>query len=102
MGNVQSLFEQHNSLYIKNVMEAWQPNIEAVRKADPSFTDEKAFKLAMILENTNSAIQKAERKAQLNETTQTLDIGAFKKHGFSLITAVMPNLIAEEIVSTQP
>lgn len=80
-------------------MESWSKNINAVKSVDTSFTDEKAFKLAMLLENTKSALGHYER---LYETTQPMDIGPFKKHGFDLITAVMPSLIAEDIVSTQP
>lgn len=101
MSRQVSLYEQHNAQYIQSILESWDGNIQAVKMADENFSDEQAFKLAILLENTNQALVKAERKF-INEATQSVDIGPFKKHGFDLITAVMPSLIAEEIVSVQP
>lgn len=51
---------------------------------------------AVMLENTQKYIQ------SLNETTQVVNLGNFVDYGFGVITAVMPALVANEIVSVQP
>ena len=51
---------------------------------------------AQLLENTQRYIQ------SLNETTQVVNLGNFVDYGFGVITAVMPALVANEIVSVQP
>lgn len=80
----------------------WSTYTNAVKRAtNNKFDDVKAGKLSLLLENTEKAIVGAERRA-LREATQPTNIGPFKKHAFELITAVMPSLIAEEVVSIQP
>ena len=44
----------------------------------------------------------SERYAGMNEATLTTQIGSFIQHGYDLITAVYPNLIANQIASIQP
>ena len=51
---------------------------------------------ALMLENTQNYIQ------QLDETTKVVNLGNFVDYGFGVITAVMPALVANEIVSVQP
>ena len=51
---------------------------------------------AQMLENTQQTIQ------SMNETTRVVNLGNFVDYGFGVITAVMPALIANEIVSVQP
>ena len=51
---------------------------------------------ATVLENTRNQI------ARMNETTKQMNLGNFVDYGFGIITAVMPALIANEIVSVQP
>lgn len=96
---VKSLVEAYGTRKSLALLESWKDNITAVRKVDPSFSDEAALKLARVLENTREEISRAE---QIFEATQPVDVGPFKKYAFDLITAVMPNLIAEELVSVQP
>lgn len=51
---------------------------------------------AIMLENTQKMIQ------QMDETTRVVNLGNFVDYGFGIITAVMPSLVANEIVSVQP
>jgi hypothetical protein len=51
---------------------------------------------AIMLENTREYI------AGLSETTRAIQIGDFEKYAFPLVRAIFPELIAHDIVSTQP
>ena len=51
---------------------------------------------ALCLENTERHLNR------MDEATLAVNVGSFIHHGFDLITAVMPSLIANEIVSVQP
>lgn len=51
---------------------------------------------AICLENTQHVIQ------QMDETTRVVNLGNFIDYGFGIVTAVMPSLVANEIVSVQP
>lgn len=51
---------------------------------------------AMMLENTQNMI------SRMDETTKVVNLGNFVDYGFGVITAVMPSLVANEIVSVQP
>lgn len=84
---------------IKRLMETYNDYIETVAEFKTNFTDEQAAKLAIVLNNTQEALNRAER---MYESTQPADIGMFKKHALALISAVMPNLIAEDLISVQP
>ena len=99
MGRYKSLFEAYGTSESKALYEGWKNNINAVKSVDSKFTDEDGLKLAICLENTKVQLDRAD---QLYEATQPVDVGPFKKYAFDIITAVMPNLIAEEIVSVQP
>lgn len=96
---MKSIFEAYGEQTSVKLLEAWKPNIEAVRSVDNGYSDERALRLAIMLENTKQELNRAQR---LYEATQPVDVGPFKKHAFDLLTAVMPNLIAEELVSVQP
>ena len=84
---------------IKRLMETYNDYLETVAEFKTNFTDEQAAKLAIVLNNTQEALNRAER---MYESTQPADIGMFKKHALALISAVMPNLIAEDLISVQP
>ncbi len=94
----ESLKEKYNSQYQKGLLEKWDKNIQAVKKVYPKFSDVSAINLAIVCENTDAAIQKYRR---INEGTQAADVGAYIRHAFEMITAVMPNLVSEEVVSVQ-
>lgn len=51
---------------------------------------------AIMLENTERMIRR------MDETTKVVNLGNFVDYGFGVITAVMPSLVANEIVSVQP
>lgn len=51
---------------------------------------------AIMLENTQKMI------SRMDETTKVVNLGNFVDYGFGIITAVMPALVANEIVSVQP
>lgn len=94
----ESLKEKYNASYQKGLLEKWDANIKAVKKVYPKFSDISAINLAILCENTDEAIKKYKR---LSEGTQSADVGAYIRHAFEMITAVMPNLVCEEVVSVQ-
>lgn len=51
---------------------------------------------AILLENTYNYM------ARMDETTRVVNMGSFVDYGFDVITATVPNLIANELVSVQP
>lgn len=51
---------------------------------------------AIMLENTQKMINR------MDETTRVVNLGNFVDYGFGVITAVMPSLVANEVVSVQP
>lgn len=51
---------------------------------------------AILLENTNEYI------GRMDETTRVVNMGNFVDYGFDVITAIVPNLIANDLVSVQP
>src|SRR5581483_5462485 len=55
----------------------------------------KAF-TAILLENTDKALKR------MDESTRTVNVGTFTKYIFPVVRAVVPNLIAQDIVSVQP
>lgn len=85
---------------VKRMMEAYDDYLQAVSEFKTNFTDEQAAKLAIMLNTTKTRLDRDSRN--LYEATQVPDVGNFKKHALALISAVMPNLIAEELVSIQP
>jgi len=95
----KSIIEAYGLPKTQKLFEKWGKKIKAVRKAQSNFSDSNALKLARVLENTKREITKAERTY---EGTQPVDVGPFKKYAFDILTALMPNLIAEDLVSVQP
>lgn len=80
--------------------EKWAKRINLVESAlneGQAMPLEKKAALAKILENTQSFL-----KYQLQEATQSGDIGQYKRFALDIVTAVIPNLIAYDIVSVQP
>lgn len=51
---------------------------------------------ALMLENTQNMI------TRMDETTKVVNLGNFVDYGFGVITAIMPALVANEVVSVQP
>ena len=83
-----------------NVQKKWAKNLNAINEAfEGKIDDYKLLTTAILLENTE---QHLNRFAKLNEATQPGDTGFFKRYAINLLSAVVPNLIAEDIVSVQP
>lgn len=80
----------------------WSPLIQAVtegykRSHNGKSPDSNILSTtAIMLENTRRQI------ARMDETTKAVNLGNFIDYGFGIITAVMPSLAANEIVSVQP
>lgn len=73
-----------------------RPYLEAIRAAKPKISDKVLEDTAIVLENTRKWMR------GLSETTSSSAIGSFIHHGYELIAAVMPNLLAHDYVSVQP
>lgn len=91
------------------LMEDWKANIDVVRNHVDGFSDLEATQLAILLENTKTELEQAYGRIQyengmvgINEVTQVSGIRTPDTQLFDIITAVMPNLIANDIVSVQP
>jgi hypothetical protein len=96
-----------NNIYesYKPLLEDWKDNIEVVREHVEEFSDIEATQLAMLLENTKTELDVAEgriMRGMINETTDVSMITTMKSNVFDIVTAIMPNLIANDIVSVQP
>lgn len=79
----------------------WKDHITALREGykaryGVSVPENVVSTTAILLENTREYIER------MDETTRVVNMGNFVDYGFDVITAVIPNLIAQEIVSVQP
>jgi len=96
VGPGSSYMEAFASPKRKELLEKWSKNIDGVNKGlGVSLTDEKAFKLSILLENLE------DRMRELSESTQAADVGPFKKVALPMLTAIYPTLLAEDLVSVQ-
>lgn len=85
------------------LVEKWSRNVEAVRQANEGhYSDLEAVNLATLLENMDREFRVGERKMMLEAPTQASAIGPFKRYAFDILTAVMPTIISNDIVSVQP
>lgn len=90
------------------LLEKWRPNVEAVRTVHNGLEDVRALALARCLETTDRALTEALHP--LGETIQPDSIGItgsttdqqLKRFYFDIITAVLPNMISQDLVSVQP
>lgn len=86
-----SLAKTRWSPYIKAVVEGYKKNNKG-RSINPNVLST----TAIMLENTDTMIKR------MDETTKVVNLGNFIDYGFGIITALMPSLVANEIVSVQP
>jgi len=77
-------------------MSKWSDILEGVKRGKPEVSELTLATTAICLENTDRFFKR------MDETTAAVNVGSFIKHGFELIAAVLPSLIANEIVSVQP
>lgn len=95
-----TITETLNEEYVEQIKSKYDARFNAVAKVFPNFSDEQAIKLGIMLENTEAAFRKYER---MNESTQVASIAdGIKNQYFDIITATMPNIIAEDLFSVQP
>lgn len=88
----------------KALFESWAPHINVVKQFQPNVPDSELVNLAVCLESTKREAARTlakVRRSSLTEATQVSDIQGFKRFAFELITGVLPNLVANEIVSVQ-
>lgn len=78
------------------IVENWNERISLVEEVNESpLSFEKKIVLAQCLENTQLAID-------MLEATDSGDTSGFKQFGLDLVTAIVPNLVANDFVSVQP
>jgi hypothetical protein len=79
-----------------SLVESWNDRISLVEQVneEPISYDRKIV-LAQCLENTQQAIN-------MLEATDSGDTDGFKRYALDLVTAIIPNLVANDIVSIQP
>lgn len=90
----------------KPLLESWHDYTDVVKENVKGYTDTEATQLSILLENTKTEIENS-RGRMLNGTpvvegTDISMVNTFSSNVFDIITAVMPNLIANDIVSVQP
>ena len=86
------------TLYSKaeSLIENWSERIDLVEEVcETSIPFERKVVLAQCLENTQQAIN-------MLEATNAGDTSGFKHFALDLVTAVIPNLVANDLVSIQP
>lgn len=92
-----------NNLGIKTngkLTEKWSKQLRAINEAfDGKIEDHKLMTTAILLENTERFLN---ARRLYEGATQPADTGFFKKFAINLLSATVPNLIAEDIVSVQP
>lgn len=85
---------------VDNLVSKWSdyliPVQEVAEEEGRQVDDITLMSTAICLENTERHLNR------MDEATLAVNVGSFIHHGFDLITAVMPSLIANEIVSVQP
>lgn len=81
---------------LEGLVEDWEPRIDIVEEvSEEPMSYDKKIVLAQCLENTQNAID-------MMEATDAGDTNGFKHFALDLVTAVVPNLVANDIVSVQP
>ena len=88
------------------IMAKWGKELNAINEAfDGKLDFMRQATTAMVMESTANAIDRVNAingMGSMNEATQLPDVGYFKKYAINLLAAAVPNLIAHDIVSTQP
>ena len=90
----------------KPLLESWKGYTNVVKSAIDGYSDVEATQLSILLENTKSEIENAKGRMMngtpVVEGTDISMVNTFTSNVFDIITATMPNLIANDIVSVQP
>lgn len=95
-----NIYEQY-----KPLLNSWKSYTDVVKEHVEGYSDTEATQLSILLENTKSAIEVCRgRLAQSTPVVEGTDISmvnTFTSNVFDIITAVVPNLIANDIVSVK-
>ena len=75
----------------------WKDRITAIESVTGKLSDERKVATAICLENTRNLIRYNESIA----ATQSPDVGAYKRFALDMVGAIVPNLIAYDLVSVQ-
>lgn len=88
------------------LLESWKDYTNVVREHVEGYSDIEATQLSILLENTKTEIESYRGKlmasAPVMEGTDISMVNTFQSNVFDIITAVMPNLLANDLVSVQP
>ena len=92
-----------NEQYVEKLYESYGDRFEVIKKQYPEFSKDQELRLGILLENVNRQFGQCKTLQNMNEATQVTNVAdGIKTQYFDIITAVWPNLIAEEIFSVQP
>jgi len=87
------------------LVKKWGRKIRAVESAIGPMDNHKRANLAVVLENTARRLHLNEAVLD-NGATQSMDVGgnlgSYKRYALDMVAAVVPNVIANDIVSVQP
>lgn len=90
----------------KPLLESWKDYTNVVREHVEGYSDIEATQLSILLENTKTEIEVSKGRmlagTPVVEGTDISMVNTFTSNVFDIITAVMPNLLANDIVSVQP
>lgn len=90
----------------KPLLESWKRYTDVVKEHVEGYSDVEATQLSILLENTKSEIEVTKGRLMngtpVVEGTDISMVNTFTSNVFDIITAVMPNLLANDIVSVQP
>lgn len=96
-----NIYEQYRPL-----LESWSAYTDVVKEHVEGYSDVEATQLSLLLENTKSELEMTKGRMMngtaIHEGTDISMVNTFTSNVFDIITAVMPNLIANDIVSVQP
>ena len=95
LASVVKINESVANRNVDNVVNKWGRHLQAIKNAGTT-SDYKLMTTAILLENTSNYLTKRENTRILNEATQPSDTSFFKRYAINLLSAVVPNLIAED------
>ena len=96
---------QQQELFQHRLLESWNRQLSTVRDiyGKDNFSNDKALRLATLLQNTKNALNEgmSKRGLKLESATQMPDIGPFPVQAFNMVAGMYPASILDEIVSLQ-
>ena len=92
---VQKTFGKETAAVMEHFKKYIGPLKEAKEKKNESFD-------IMAMATLCNSLKNLEEDLQVAEATTSVNVGTFIQHGYDLVTAIYPNLVANVIASTQP